>query len=119
MESDKTMLDELYQISLTPGSTCQFKNIIGHWTPVSIPCKLISAGAGQQHGLLGNVSHCVARRVSKVHGVVYSCVVKLHVDGIVLLVIVASHCPDRVPHLRERERERETASRNIFMVSYN
>lgn len=65
-----------------------------------LPGELIRAGAGQQHGLLGKTGHGVTQRVGEVHGVMHSRVVKLHVDGVVLLVIVASHYSHRVPHLR-------------------
>lgn len=65
-----------------------------------LPCELIRAGAGQQHGLLGNIGHGVTQRVGKVHGVVDSRVVELHVDGVVLLVVVAPYDAHRVPHLR-------------------
>lgn len=65
------------------------------------PGKLICAGTRQQHCLLGKVSHDVTQGVGEMHGVVHSRVVKLHVNGVVLLVIVAPHDADRVPHLGE------------------
>lgn len=67
-----------------------------------LPGQLICAGTGQQHRLLGEVSHDVPQRVGQVHGVVHSRVVKLHVHGVVQLVVVTSHDADRVPHLREK-----------------
>ena len=64
------------------------------------PGELVRAGTGQQHGLLGKISHGVTQRVGEVHGVVDGGVVKLHVDGVVLLVVVAANDSHRVPHLR-------------------
>lgn len=66
-----------------------------------LPGKLICAGACQQHSLLGKICHGVTQHIGEVHGMVYCCVVKLHVDGIVLLIVVASYNSNWVPHLRE------------------
>lgn len=76
------------------------KNIHTNKTGGGLPGKLICAGAGQQHGLLGNVSHGVTQRVGEMHGMVHSCVMKLNVDGVVLLIVVTSNYSHRVPHLR-------------------
>lgn len=65
----------------------------------ALPGEVVGAWTGQQHGLLGKVGHGVTQGVGEVHGVVDGGVMKLHVDGVVLLVVVASHYPHRVPHL--------------------
>lgn len=84
-----------------------------------LPGELIRAGAGQQHGLLGKISHGVTQRVGEVHGVMHGRVVKLHVDGVVLLVIVASHYSHRVPHLRHNLAVSTRVTGNQFLSYYN